>query len=114
MVEVDAEKLGVQQQSVLAAGAEGAGEGAEVKVLGFVLACRILVGDGAERGGLATGIARVDDVAVDVRNGDAAQGLCITHGLSEEGEGLCLLRSEEVCVDIVDVVVAIHGLCLLS
>ena len=58
---------------------------AKVEVLSFVLPCLVFTRDGAQHLRLLLCI-RANDVAVDVRNADAAQRIRVADGLSKEGE----------------------------
>ena len=85
MVEVDTEQIGLLQQAVLVSSMEDTRECAEVEVLSFVLPCLVFTRDGAQHLRLLLCI-RANDVAVDVRNADAAQWLRVADGFSEERE----------------------------
>ena len=58
---------------------------AEVEALSFVVPCLVFDRNGAQHLCLLLRI-RANDVAVDVRNADAAQRLRVADGFSEEGE----------------------------
>ena len=85
MVEVDTEQNGLLQQADLVSSMEDSRECTEVEVLSFVVPCLVFARDGAQHLCLLLCI-RANDVAVDVRNTDAAQRLRVADGLSEEGE----------------------------
>lgn len=82
-------------------------ECAEVEVLSFVLPCLVFIHDGAQHFCLLLRIW-TNDVAVDVRNTDAAQWLRVADGFSEEGkrQQFSLFDSEKL---LIDRKVVIHG-----
>ena len=107
MVEVDTKQIGLLQQAVLVSSMEDTRECAEVEVLSFVIPCLVFACDGAQHFCLLLCI-RANDVAVDVRNADAAQWLRVADGVSEEGkrQQFSLFDSEKL---LIDRKVVIHG-----
>lgn len=85
MVEVDTKQIGLLQQAVLVSIMEDTRKCAKVEVLSFVLPCLVFARDGAQHLCLLLRIW-ANDVAVDVRNADAAQRLRVADRLSKEGE----------------------------
>ena len=85
MVEVDTKQIGLLQQAVLVSIMEDTRKCAKVEVLSFVLPCLVFARDGAQHLRLLLCI-RANDVAVDVRNADAAQRIRVADRLSKEGE----------------------------
>ena len=85
MVEVDTKQVGLLRDAVITACPKDTRECAEVEVLSFVVPCLFFARDGAQ--GLCLLLRmRANDIAVDVRNADAAQRFRVTDRFSEEGE----------------------------
>ena len=107
MVEVNTNQIGLLQQAVLVSSMKDTRECAEVEILSFVLACLVFARNGAQHLCLLLCI-RANDVAVDVRNTDAAQWLRVADGFSEKGkrQHFSLFYSEKL---LIDRKVVIHG-----
>ena len=100
MVEVDTKQIGLLQQAVPVSSMKDTRECAEVKVLSFVLPCLVFARNGAQHLCLLLCI-RANDVAVNVRNADAAQWLRVADGFSEKGkrQQFSLFNSEKLLID---------------
>lgn len=85
MVKIQADELGDFKDVFVAAGAELAAEGGVVEVGGFVEACLVLVGEGANGPGLLGGVV-TGDVGEGSGEGDALVGAGVGDGGTEEGE----------------------------
>ena len=85
MVEVNTKQIGLLQQASLVSSMKDTRECAEVEILSFVLACLVFARNGAQHFCLLLCI-RANDVAIDVRNADAAQWLRVADGFSEKGK----------------------------
>ena len=85
MVEVNTNQIGLLQQAILVSSMKDTRECAEVENLRYVHPYKVLARNGAQHLCLLLCI-RANDVAVDVRNTDAAQWLRVADGFSEKGK----------------------------